>query len=51
MAPPPGGHVFQQLKLIGAILVDCLFDLILYVSSTVFQLNRDWSSWVKPVLS
>ena len=28
-----------------------LFDLILYVPSTIFQLNRDGSSWVKPVLS
>ena len=33
---------------------DCrssLFNLILYVPSTIFQLNRDWSSWVEPVLS
>ena len=29
----------------------CLFDLILYVSSTIFQLIRDRSSWVEPVLS
>ena len=28
----------------------CLFDLILYVSSTIFQLNRDGSSWVDSVL-
>ena len=28
-----------------------LFDLILYVPSTIFQLNRDGSSWVGPVLS
>ena len=28
-----------------------LFDLILYVPSTIFQLCRDRSSWVKPVLS
>ena len=28
-----------------------LFNLILYVPSTIFQLNRDWSSWVEPVLS
>ena len=27
-----------------------LFDLILYVPSTIFQLNRDGSSWVEPVL-
>ena len=30
----------------------CLFVcLILYVPSTIFQLNRDGSSWVQPVLS
>ena len=29
----------------------CLFDLILYVPSTIFQLYRDGSSWVEPVLS
>ena len=29
----------------------CLFDLILYVPSTIFQLNRDGSSWVEPVLN
>ena len=28
-----------------------LFDLILYVPSTIFQLNRDRPSWVEPVLS
>ena len=29
----------------------CLFDLIFYVPSTIFQLYRDGSSWVEPVLS
>ena len=29
----------------------CLFDLILYVPSTISQLNRDVSSLVEPVLS
>ena len=29
----------------------CLFDLILYVPSTIFQLNKDGSYWIKPVLS
>ena len=28
-----------------------LLVLILYVPSTIFQLNRDGSSWVEPVLS
>ena len=32
-------------------LMVCLFDLILYIPSTIFQLNRDRSSWVEPVLS
>ena len=27
------------------------FDLILYVPSTIFQLYRDGSSWIEPVLS
>ena len=29
----------------------CLFDFILYVPSTIFQLNRNGSSWVEQVLS
>ena len=29
----------------------CLFDLILYAPSTIFQFNRDGSFWVEPVLS
>ena len=28
-----------------------MFDLILYIPSTIFQLNRDGSSWVEPVQS
>ena len=28
-----------------------IFDLILYVPSTIFQLNREGSSWVEPALS
>ena len=28
-----------------------LFDLIFYIPSTIFQLNRDGSSWIEPVLS
>ena len=46
----------KLLKLLGAAdeltaSFVCLFDLILYVPSTIFQLNRDESSWVEPVLS
>ena len=33
------------------VLVYFLFDLILYVPSTIFQLYRDGSSWVESVLS
>ena len=32
-------------------LVSDMIDLILYAPSTIFQLNRDGSSWVEPVLS
>ena len=31
--------------------VFCLSDLVLYVTSANFQLYRDGSSWVEPVLS
>ena len=31
--------------------VDVDVDLILYVPSTIFHLNRDGSSWVEPLLS
>ena len=39
---------------LGLMVLLCLFrlfDLILYVPSTIFQSNRDGSSWVEPVLS
>ena len=39
-----------QLKSMESVLF-VLFDLILYVPSTIFQLNRDGPSWVEPVLS
>ena len=44
---------FDIRVLVGKLHVDfvCLFDFILYVPSTIFQLNRDESSWVEPVLS
>ena len=35
----------------GSTMFICLFDLILYVPSTIFQLCRDIFSWVAPVLS
>ena len=44
--------VKHRLMRIRHILVCfCLFDLILYVPSTIFQLNRDRYSWVEPLLS
>ena len=44
---------FQEVVGVTQPLILCfvLFDLILYVPSTIFQLNRDGSSWVEPVLS
>ena len=44
---------FDIYKGVGVRFADfvCLFDLILNVPSTIFQLNRDGSSWVEPVLS
>ena len=44
--PPRWGIITQHAK-----SQFCLFDLILYVPSTIFQLNRDGSSWVEPLLS
>ena len=52
-------HVLQQAytlleyklqKSVESLFFFCLFDLILYVPSQMFQLNRDGSSWVEPVL-
>ena len=45
--------VFSFSGYLGKVLLYCyrLFDLILDVPSTIFQLNRDGSSWVEPVLS
>ena len=40
-----------QWTLYSAVSFVCLFDLILYIPSTIFQLNRDGSSWVEPLLS
>ena len=46
----------KNLKLLHTLYVVytpcfCLFDFILNVPSTIFQLNRDGSSWVEPVIS
>ena len=46
VGPDLGPNCLQRLS-----ADNTLFDLILYVPSTIFQLNRDWSSWVEPVLS
>ena len=42
--PDPSDFFCKILSLV------CLFDLTLYVPSTIFQLNRDGSSWVEAVL-
>ena len=43
--------IFESTVRLAERLFVCLFDLILYVPSTIFQLSRDGSSWVEPVLS
>ena len=51
--PPPSGSANEHIErdfCSDARLV-CLFDLNLYVPSKIFQLNRDGSSEVEPVLS
>ena len=50
-SPCTGGGVGGQLSCSRVLSWFCLFDLILYVPSTIFQLYRDGSSWVEPVLS
>ena len=45
-----GNHITLQGQLFSFYKF-CLFELILYVPSTIFQLCRDRSSWVEPVLS
>ena len=41
--------MFMVPSLLGPFI--CLLDLILYIPSTIFQLYRNGSSWVEPVLS
>ena len=41
----------SRLNILFVCLFVCLFDLILYVPQTIFQLYMDGSSWVEPVLS
>ena len=43
------GIIQIKIKSLSTTLI--LFDVILYVPSTTFQLHRDGSSWVEPVLS
>ena len=51
-ADDKSGHWQGKVRVLVTSCMDvCLFCLILYVPSTVFQLNRDGSSWVEPVLS
>ena len=42
---------YQKLHCRESKLSNLLVCLILYVPSTIFQLNRDGSSWAQPVLS
>ena len=41
----------EKTIIVLMILFVCLFDLNLYVPSTIFQLNGDNPFWVEPVLS
>ena len=41
----------EVLSVWHAVWVSDSIDLILHAPSTIFQLNRDGSSWVEPVLS
>ena len=43
--------VLQKLDDLIYLVNFCLFNLVLYVPSTIFQLYRDGSSWVEPVPS
>ena len=44
--------VYEAFDFINSFkVIFCLFGLILYVPSTIFQLNRDGSSWDEPALS
>ena len=47
---PPSKQLVSHIGIFPEFFV-CLFDLILYVPSTIFHLYRDGSSWVEPVLS
>ena len=42
-----GSQIYPRNQVITFVL----FEFILYVPSTIFQLHRDGSSWVEPVLS
>ena len=50
-AVPPIPPISVCYASIYIFVLFCLFDLILCVPSTIFQLNRDGSAWVEPVLS
>ena len=43
--------VTKHFKVVVSVCLFVLFDLILNVPSTIFQLNRDGSSRVEPILS
>ena len=51
--PPPSGsaHEHMERDFCSDARFVCLFDLILYVPSKIYQLNRDRSSLVEPILS
>ena len=44
-------RITRPVTALDSCILVFLFDLILYVPSTVYQLCRDMSSWIEPVLS
>ena len=46
-----GSSLFTWKKTDTDLHRSCLFDLILYVPSTIYQLNRDGPTWVEVELS
>ena len=45
---PSANSAYSEMGFLFLVLLLCLFVLILYVPPTIFQLNRDGSSWVEP---
>ena len=51
ISQPTGNNLSRQYFFLPKFVIFVLFDLILYVPSTILKLCRDRSSWVEPVSS